>query len=207
MTPDYPPGASTEGRLPGWRPPHARLYPVPPNRGRPFGICCLTVMGLFLITMGAAGVKVHSLLKSAAPVGASPLAARACTPLPCAKVDGLVLQVTGVNRTATAPEPADAKAGYHFVVVNVRFHNAKQTSPALANPLDFALQDSTGTLRPLEFLPSGAGCPRWQPVTLTPGADLQTQKICFVAGGSPTGALTLVWNPVSVQGNVAIPLK
>lgn len=164
------------------------------------------MVALFVATLAVAGVRVRSVIQSGAKMPTPSAPGSACAPRPCAKVDGLVLAVTGVNRNALLTETSDVRAGYHYVIVQVRLRNEKHAA-AVVDPLEFDLRDPTGEEHPLDFRPGSSGCPPWTPVTLGPGSDLPARKICFQAGGPPEGSLTLMWNPVAVKGDVAIPLK
>ena len=118
--------------------------------------------------------------------------------------------VAHLQRAATIPGAPPPASGLHYVTLAVTFTN-QSTAQQRANPLDFHLIDASGATRPPTFLAPNTSCPRWPMADLYPnglgsasprdasatqaGRTFGPQPLCFVAGGSADGSLTLIWDP------------
>ncbi len=176
-----------------------------PKKGhavRNIGIGCggLLVLLIIIVAIANAGNK-------ATVGGGNPSSGQAtsCAPKPCADADGFKVNVSGLNRNASASEFTPPEAGNHYVVMQVTMKNDSNDSKN-ANPFDFKLRDSKGQEHDITFA-SGGGCDTWQAVDLAKGASLGPKPLCFQASGDPNAALTLIWSPGFFSSKVDIPLQ
>jgi hypothetical protein len=118
------------------------------------------------------------------------------------------IEISGVDRDAHPDGAPAPPKGYHYVTFGVDFTN-RGTNQQRANPNDFALIAGGGTRVPTfvastacaqwpmaDLHPAGeAGTPPRDPGAQQVGPNLGPRTLCFLAGGAPDEAMTLVWNP------------
>lgn len=120
-----------------------------------------------------------------------------CSPAPCGEIGGFIAAVSSVNpkfqpgASDPAPDP-----GTRYVQLTVTFSDAG-SQVGDANPLDFRLQDSTGTQRDTTFL---TGCPPFPDASVAPGRHYGPVRACFEA---VPGKLVLIWAPRFGLGGTA----
>ncbi|HEX4214824.1 MAG TPA: hypothetical protein VIA06_16010 [Candidatus Dormibacteraeota bacterium] len=118
------------------------------------------------------------------------------------------IAITKADRDAHPAGTPIPPNDHHYVTIAVDFTN-RSTDQQLASPIDFSLI-ADGTTRTPTFVP-GTACARWRVADLHPAgeasapprdADAQQvgpnqgpKTLCFLAGGSPSATMTLVWNP------------
>lgn len=181
--------------------------PTPaPKRGhmlRNIGIGCggLVVLLIIIVAIASGGNKGAS-VSGGNPGGGQ---ATSCSPKPCADADGFKVNITGLNRNATASEFTPPETGNHYVVMQVTMKNDSNDSKS-ANPFHFKLRDSKGQEHDISFA-VGGGCDTWQAVDLAKGASLGPKPLCFQASGDPNAPLTLIWSPGFFSSKVEIPLQ
>lgn len=216
--PGYPQQGYPQQPPAGWRPappgygptPGPPWPPSPPrtgNKGKVFGIGCLVLVGLLVVVIALVGIGARSVTYGNGGTASSPGGGTACSPKPCASVDGFLMRVTGLNRNVAPGEFSKPEAGNHYVAVHVSFHNGKSDGEVHANPFEFVLQDATGQKHSIDFVFDNPECATWAAVNLAPGGDLPAKSICFQAAGAPDGKLMLVWTPAFFGGDVNIPLQ
>jgi Domain of unknown function (DUF4352) len=121
------------------------------------------------------------------------------------------VRIDGVQRQANPAGLPAPPSDRHYVTVAVSFEN-HSSGQQRADPRDFSLQDARGeTQRPTFAADPGSPCARWGRADLHPAGDRGStprdagaeqvgttfgpKTLCFVAGGAPSGSLTLVWEP------------
>jgi hypothetical protein len=181
--------------------------PTRSNR-RPFLLGCLTgaialSIGLTLLVVlvgplpGASPTRTSGAAHSASPPEATLVA---CTPPPCATVDGLELLVVHMDRDyrpndlpSWARNDASPPPGFHFVRLVVTF--VDQVGEHEVSPYDITLTDALGypqvALGALSV--DDPACITASGATLAAGGRLGPTPMCFQAGGLPRGPLALEW--------------
>ena len=133
------------------------------------------VVAALLVAALAAAVYVSE--RTPTPAGDA-AASTACSPRPCADLEGYSLWVTGVQ----------AQDG--LVTLQVSFRNA--SSSTHAEPLDFRLVDAGNHSSAPVF--DAPGCTRWPRTEFRNGARFGPVPLCFRTG-SPAPPLRLRWSP------------
>jgi hypothetical protein len=138
------------------------------------------LVAAFLVVLAAVGIAAYEAEMPAGSTvtGGSTSTSAACSPQPCASVQGYDLWIS------------DLSTGPRLVTMTVRFRNA--SSSTHADPADFELVDTAGrTSRP--YYDSGA-CPHWPRTEFANGATRGPFPICFQPV-SVSPPLRLRWTP------------
>jgi hypothetical protein len=112
------------------------------------------------------------------PTASSPVPALACSPAPCAKLQGYTLWVTNLNVTGD------------LVSMQVMFLNASDSTHA--SPEDLQLIDSKQQASGL--ITNSPGCKTWDRHVFNNGAKFGPLTVCFRVS-SPAPPLVLRWSP------------
>jgi hypothetical protein len=132
-----------------------------------------------LIAAGAAVAAFMSMQNSfQSPAATSPVPALACTPAPCANLQGYTLWVS--NLTVTG----------NLVSMQLVFKNASDSTHA--SPEDLQLVDSKQHASGLVV--NSPGCTTWNRHVFNGGAQFGPVRVCFRAT-STDPPLTLRWSP------------
>jgi hypothetical protein len=135
----------------------------------------------FLVGLAALGYVVYQSAAARQQSGVAtpaPTAAAACSPVPCANVQGYLVWITGLQ----------AQGG--SVALDVSFENS--SSSTHADPADFTLVDSSG--RSFSPIYDSADCPHWPRTEFSNGARRGPFHLCFKPGTS-AAPLKLHWTP------------
>jgi hypothetical protein len=137
-------------------------------------------IGAAVLVVGTVAVLAYQSLQVpfAAPAVSSPLAARDCTPAPCANLQGYTLWITNLDSQT------------NVVTMQVKFRNSSDSTHA--SPQDLELIDSQQhSSQPVFDAP---GCTQWSRHEFNNGATFGPMKVCFrVSSTAPP--LILRWSP------------
>jgi hypothetical protein len=130
-----------------------------------------------------------------------------CQPKPCASFQGVTLLASNVDRNYQPKDVpsyeqsnASPRPGFHFVRLEVTF--TVQSGEHEIDPLDSVqLKDSLGYQQSgLALFMVDPHCNAPSGATVAGGSKYGPVPLCFEAGGSTTGQLTLVWIPSALTG-------
>jgi hypothetical protein len=171
-----------------------------------------------LILLGILGVVgiIYLASKVPTPTTSSSPASFTCQPKPCAVFQGVTLTVSNIDRDYKPQDVpsyeqsnASPRPGFHFVRLEATF--TVQSGEHEIDPLDTVqLKDSLGYQQSgLALFMVDPHCNPPSGATVAAGSKYGPVPLCFEAGGSTTGPLTLVWIPSALTGaqpGVEIPL-
>lgn len=121
-----------------------------------------------------------------------------CHPAPCADYQGFVLRVVAVDRDFhPGPGGVDTPGpGFHIVRVTISFSDVTGEH-GYSSGFDLSVVDPAGTAQSNFNTIYGRGCPAFLPDAqdMAPGGHAGPFDVCYPAGGSARGSLTLAWTP------------
>lgn len=207
------------GHLPGWEPLPAEVHGYWPSQQRarrgwlkPLLIGCGSALGVvvagFIALVLAGSLLIASGHPGATGRSVSTQPAAACSPQPCATLNGVTLQVSNVDRnyvpkdlpsylsqSQVAPQP-----GFHRVRLEVTFvdvsgeHEVSASNVQLVDALGYQQGGSA-----LDFEDPACTAKNGS-ASMAPGGRLGPIPLCFDAGGATAGRLKLVWIPSGLTG-------